>query len=78
VTSPLYKNLPGRSLVLASSSPRRRELIRSLGIQCNIIPSSVDEEAVSVSPPAELARTLALLKARPGLLGSRWRYDRCR
>lgn len=50
-------------LVLASSSPRRRELLARLGFEFEVIPPKVDEDgAVAVSAGA-LARRLAREKA---------------
>jgi MAF protein len=51
-------------LVLASASPRRRELLTALGYDFEVVPSSVDEDAVTRSRPERLARALALAKAR--------------
>lgn len=52
-------------VVLASASPRRKQLLEQLGLTFLVQPSSVDEGAVSVQqPPDEYVRTLALHKAR--------------
>ena len=51
-------------LVLASASPRRHELLTALGYNFEVVPSMVDEEAVTRSRPERLARALALAKAR--------------
>lgn len=52
-------------VVLASASPRRKQLLEQLGLTFLVQPSAVDEGAVSVQqPPAEYVRTLALHKAR--------------
>ena len=50
-------------LVLASASPRRRELLTDLGVPFDVIASEVDESAFE-SNPARLAEGLALRKAR--------------
>lgn len=50
-------------LVLASQSPRRRELLRRLGLPCTVHPSEADEAVVPGTPPDALVRELALLKA---------------
>ncbi|MEB3287574.1 MAG: Maf family protein [Vampirovibrionales bacterium] len=52
-------------LILASGSPRRKELLGSLGLSFQVIPSSVDEAAIDVSglTPAELVMKLAQCKA---------------
>jgi septum formation protein len=51
-------------LVLASGSPRRRELIGRLGLAFEVVVSDVDEDAVQAPGPEELTRKLALAKAR--------------
>lgn len=51
-------------LVLASASPRRRELLASLGYDFEVVASEVDEEALTVPDPWETAEQLALAKAR--------------
>lgn len=51
--------------VLASASPRRREILATLGIAFDVVASDVDEDALGVGlPPVELATRLALAKAR--------------
>jgi septum formation protein len=52
------------SLVLASGSPRRRELLGLLGIPFVVDPSGADETPPLGATPEEVARSLALLKAR--------------
>jgi septum formation protein len=51
-------------LVLASSSPRRRELLARLGLEFEVRPSDADERPLPGEAPAELVRRLALAKAR--------------
>jgi septum formation protein len=51
-----------RPLILASSSPRRRELLRSLKIPFRVIPSRIAEESDARTPRA-LVLDLALRKA---------------
>ena len=51
------------SLVLASLSPRRHELLGSLGIDVRIVPSDVEEGPRPGLSPLELARTHAAAKA---------------
>jgi septum formation protein len=51
-------------LVLASGSPRRRELLDLLGISFFVDPSGADETPPTGATPEEVARSLALLKAR--------------
>jgi len=50
-------------IILASSSPRRKDLLAELGIAFEVIPSGVDETVEEGSPPEEVVRTLALRKA---------------
>jgi septum formation protein len=53
-----------RSLVLASTSPRRRELLRGAGFRFSIAEPDVDESALPGESPESLAPRLALAKAR--------------
>ena len=50
-------------LVLASASPRRRELLARLGIHPQVRPADVDETAIPGEDPAELVLRLARAKA---------------
>jgi septum formation protein len=52
-----------RMLILASSSPRRQELIRTFRLPVRIEASLADESYSTVSSPAEIVETLALRKA---------------
>jgi septum formation protein len=51
-------------LILASASPRRRELLAGLGLSFEVVPSQVDEARFAERPAAALATELALAKAR--------------
>ncbi len=51
-------------LILASSSPRRVELLRSLGLGFSILPSNIDEDFAEGDKPADIVLKLALAKAR--------------
>lgn len=51
-------------LVLASGSPRRRELLARLGVEFEVRPTETDEQPLPGEAPAALARRLALAKAR--------------
>jgi septum formation protein len=53
-----------RTIVLASASPRRADLLRQVGLDFVIDPSSVPEELYSMTEPAALASRLSLEKAR--------------
>jgi septum formation protein len=62
ITDPTHA--PPRRLILASQSPRRRELLQVLGWPFDVIPSGVDESTVPAGlAPAALARWLAEQKA---------------
>jgi septum formation protein len=50
-------------LILASNSPRRRDLLAQVGLIFTVIPSDVDEQQVAGSDPDVLVRTLAESKA---------------
>lgn len=51
------------SLILASSSPRRRDLLNQAGLSFVVIPSTIDESSVSMTSPEEHVRILAEAKA---------------
>ena len=51
-------------LVLASGSPRRRDLLTQAGLDFEVIPSTVDEDRITRARPVALARALARAKAR--------------
>ncbi|HEY8341508.1 MAG TPA: Maf family protein [Calditerricola sp.] len=53
-----------KPLVLASGSPRRRELLAQLGLSFEVRPSDVDESLEPETAPAQAVETLALRKAR--------------
>lgn len=50
------------SIILASASPRRRELLSQIGIEYEVIPSK-KEEAVTSTVPSEIVMELAKQKA---------------
>lgn len=52
------------SLILASSSPRRRELLQTLGLAFTIQTSDVDETTASGLSPKEVVEELAIRKAK--------------
>lgn len=52
------------TLILASSSPRRQELIRSLGLHFTVQVSDADETTSPDMAPADIVTTLAERKAR--------------
>jgi septum formation protein len=51
-------------LILASSSPRRAEVLRNAGIEFELCPAPVDESREPRELPGEYVRRLALAKAR--------------
>ncbi len=52
-----------KSFILASVSPRRQELLRSVGLKFKIIPAHVNEEYLEGESPREHVRRLSLNKA---------------
>jgi septum formation protein len=50
-------------LILASKSPRRRDLLNQAGLTFAVIPSTVDESSVRATSPEEHVRLLAEAKA---------------
>ena len=52
-----------RKWILASASPRRKELLFRLGVTFQVIPSKA-EEVITQSDPKEAVKHLAMLKAR--------------
>lgn len=57
--------MPARKLILASSSPRRRELLAEAGYRCEVVPPSEQAETSGSSgeSPPELVARLAYQKA---------------
>ncbi|MBU4534051.1 MAG: Maf family protein [Eubacteriales bacterium] len=51
-------------LVLASASPRRRELLSNIGLDFIVIPGNIDEPLLDGMSPSEQVEALALAKAR--------------
>lgn len=51
-------------LVLASSSPRRQELLRLITSDFTVDPAVIDERALPMLPPADYVQSLAVAKAR--------------
>jgi septum formation protein len=50
-------------IILASSSPRRKELLAGLGLKFSVIPSDVSEELEKTYSPEEMVKELAHRKA---------------
>lgn len=53
-----------RRLVLASGSPRRREMLERLGLDATVHPAEVDESPLAGEEPEAYVRRLASAKAR--------------
>ena len=53
-------------IVLASGSPRRRELLKSLGLEFEVYKPDVDERIIDGESPSELCARLSRLKAEAG------------
>ncbi|MBS7345165.1 MAG: septum formation protein Maf [Caryophanon sp.] len=56
--------LTEKSIVLASASPRRKELFARLQIPFTIHTADVDEQSIAVLTPEQYVKDVALLKAR--------------
>ena len=52
------------ALILASGSPRRKELLRLIVPDFLVEPADVDERAIAAPTPAALVRALAVAKCR--------------
>lgn len=68
MTVPSRDDSAAPTLILASASPRRAQLLREAGYEFDIVEPDIDEDALLEAgyAPAELAEKLALLKARAG------------
>lgn len=53
-----------KRFIVASASPRRKELLENVGLSFEVIPSDADENAVRADSPEELVKSLAELKAK--------------
>jgi septum formation protein len=54
----------GVRLVLASASPRRSELLRSIGLHFDIVPADIDESTLPGEAPSDYVARLSTEKAR--------------
>ncbi len=61
---PHRRPLTGGRLILASASPRRRDLLDGAGLEFEIEPSDVSEELEGILEPEDAAARLARRKAR--------------
>ncbi len=55
-----------KTLILASASPRRADLLRQLGLSFEICPVDIDETPIVGEAPADYVRRLARQKAEAG------------
>jgi septum formation protein len=51
-------------IILASGSPRRRELLTGLGLQFDIVPADIDETPLAAETPEKLVERLSISKAK--------------
>jgi septum formation protein len=58
--------MPADFVFLASASPRRRELLRQIGVACRVLQVAVDESVHPLEAPAAYVARLAVLKADAG------------
>jgi septum formation protein len=63
-------HVPSRTIVLASASPRRRELLDRLGLSFVVAPTGVDETRIPSESPSQYALRLAAAKARAAAAGA--------
>lgn len=54
---------PGGTIILASRSPRRAELLAAAGFEFEVLAADVDETPLAVEDPAEYVERLAIEKA---------------
>jgi 23S rRNA (uracil1939-C5)-methyltransferase len=59
----LTRTIPSVAVVLASASPRRRELLADLGLSFQVMPADVDETPRPGETPREMVERLSLAKA---------------
>ena len=57
-------NLNSKKLILASASPRRAELLRLIGLNFKVIPSSIQEDGINEQDPVSYVLQLSLAKAK--------------
>ena len=50
-------------IILASASPRRKDILEQVGISCEVIPSSIDEDLITADSPSALVEALSKAKA---------------
>jgi septum formation protein len=60
----MNETVANHRLILASKSPRRRDLLHQAGLTFTVIPSAVDERAAAIASPQDHVRLLAEAKAQ--------------
>ncbi len=50
-------------IILASASERRQKLLEQVGINCEVIPSNIDEDSINGDNPGDLVEKLSAAKA---------------
>lgn len=55
--------MSNKRIILASASPRRREILASLGLDFEIIPADIDESGITEKSPRKLTESLSKAKA---------------
>jgi septum formation protein len=63
---------PARTLLLASASPRRRELLERVGVPLEVVVTDVDETPLPTEPPSAYVARIADAKARVVSRANRW------
>jgi len=53
-----------KSIILASQSPRRQELLKQVGLEFEVIPADIDENLLQSVSPIEMVQQLACQKAK--------------
>ena len=53
-----------KHIILASASPRRKDLLNQIGLKFDIKSSDIDESSISYKNPYDLVKKLSLLKAK--------------
>ena len=62
--------MSGRQLILASASPRRRELLTQIGLRFEVVVTDVDESRLTGESPDAYVERLAISKAQAGHRGA--------
>lgn len=64
-------NFMSRAIFLASTSPRRRELLMQIGVRFSVLNVAVDESRLPHETPEAYVQRVALAKAQAGLRGEK-------